>query len=85
MKIIFSPDALEEYGYFKRHIPQIAGKIRQLIEDIMQTPHSGLGKPEPLKYGLAGYWSRRINREHRLVYKVEDDTIYVASCRYHYR
>ena len=85
MKIIFSPDALADQEYFRQHTPKTAEKIRQLIKDIMQTPYSGLGKPEPLKHGLAGYWSRRINREHRLVYTVEGDTLYVASCRYHYR
>jgi len=85
MRVIFSPDALEEQRHFKQHDQKIAEKIRLLIEDIIKTPHSGLGKPEPLKYGLAGYWSRRINREHRLVYKVEDNTLYVVSCRYHYR
>ena len=51
----------------------------------MKTPHSGLGKPEPLKHDLTGYWSRRIDREHRLVYRLEGETILVASCRYHYR
>ena len=55
------------------------------MENIMQTPHSGLGKPEPLKYDLSGYWSRRIDREHRLVYKVDEETLYIASCRFHYR
>ena len=51
----------------------------------MRAPHSGPGKPEPLKHGLSGYWSRRIDREHRLVYKVDGDTLFVISCRYHYR
>lgn len=85
MRIVFSPGALEEQRYFKQHAPKTAAKIKRLIEDILQTPHSGLGKPEPLKHGLSGYWSRRIDHEHRLVYKVENDTLYVASCRYHYR
>ncbi|MDR2573408.1 MAG: Txe/YoeB family addiction module toxin [Desulfovibrio sp.] len=85
MRIVFSPAALEAKEHFKQHDRKTAEKIRQLIEDIMQNPCSGLGKPEPLKHDLAGYWSRRISREHRLVYKVEDDTLYVASCRYHYR
>lgn len=85
MRIIFSPDALEDYAYFKRHAPKTAEKIKRLMENIMQTPHSGLGKPEPLKYDLSGYWSRRIDREHRLVYKVDEETLYIASCRFHYR
>jgi toxin YoeB len=84
MRIVFSPDALEDQRNFKEYAPKAAEKIVQLLENIMQSPYSGLGKPEPLKHGLSGFWSRRINREHRLVYKIDDDTIYVASCRYHY-
>ena len=84
MRIVFSPDSLEDQRYFKEHAPKAAEKIVQLLENIMQSPYSGLGKPEPLKHGLSGFWSRRINREHRLVYKIDDDTIYVISCRYHY-
>ena len=84
MKIIFSPDALEEQKHFKRHAPKTAERIRQLIGSILRTPYSGLGKPEPLKHDLQSYWSRRIDREHRLVYKVKGDTVYVASGRYHY-
>ena len=85
MKIIFSPDALADQEYFKEHVPKTAEKIRQLVNDILQTPFSGLGKPEQLRHDFAGCWSRRINREHRLVYTVKDDTLYVISCRYHYR
>lgn len=59
-------------------------RIMRLLENINITPFSGLGKPEPLKHNLVGFWSRRIDREHRLIYKVENGTIYVASCRYHY-
>ncbi|MDR2946139.1 MAG: Txe/YoeB family addiction module toxin [Candidatus Adiutrix sp.] len=84
MRLVFSPVALENYHYFKEHAPQTALKIKRLLESISQTPHSGLGKPEPLKHGLSGFWSRRIDREHRLVYKVDGDTVFVASCRYHY-
>jgi toxin YoeB len=85
MKIVFSPDALEDYKYFKRYAPKTAERIKRLIENIMQTPHSGPGKPEPLKHALTGYWSRRISQEHRIVYKVEGDTLYVTACRFHYR
>lgn len=63
---------------------QILRKINGLIKDIQWHPHEGLGKPEPLKYDLAGIWSRRIDREHRLVYKVTDNEIFIYSCRYHY-
>jgi toxin YoeB len=59
-------------------------KINDLIKDIQRTPYAGLGKPEPLKYDLAGFWSRRIDREHRLVYQVIDKEILIYSCRYHY-
>ena len=72
-------------GHFKKHDAKTAGKIIELTEDILRTPHAGLGKPEPLKHGLSGYWSRRINREHRLVYKVEDGTLFIVSCQYYYR
>lgn len=84
MKIIFSPEALEDLGHFKEYAPKTVDKIKRLLENIGQTPFSGLGKPEPLKHGLSGFWSRRIDREHRLVYKVEDAAVYVVSCRYHY-
>jgi len=84
MRIVFSPEAFEDQRYFKERAPKAAEKIGQLLENIMQTPYSGLGKPEPLKHDLSGFWSRRIDREHRLVYKVDGDTIYVVSCRYHY-
>ncbi|MBD2132762.1 Txe/YoeB family addiction module toxin [Sphaerospermopsis sp. FACHB-1094] len=59
-------------------------KILELIKDIQREPFSGIGKPEPLKYELQGYWSRRITDEHRLVYKVEEDVLIILSCKYHY-
>jgi toxin YoeB len=59
-------------------------RINQLIREIRRTPFEGIGKPEPLKHGLAGYWSRRINYEHRIVYKVADDSLLIAQLRYHY-
>lgn len=61
-----------------------ASKILKLIEEVARSPFSGVGLPEPLKYNLSGCWSRRIDREHRLVYKVESDKIVILSCRYHY-
>jgi toxin YoeB len=64
---------------------KIFKKIRALLKDIERTPFEGLGKPEPLKYNLSGYWSRRITDEHRLVYKIENDTIIIVSCKYHYK
>ena len=59
-------------------------RINRLIKDIQHEPYTGIGKPEPLKHGLSGYWSRRINDEHRIVYKVEGDQIFIAQLRYHY-
>ena len=85
MRIVFSPDALQAKEYFKKHDPKKDKKIKDLIEDILLTPYSGLGKPEPLKHELSGCWSRRIDREHRLVYLVDGDALFVVSCRYHYR
>jgi toxin YoeB len=85
VRVVFAPDALEDYRYLKQNAPKVADKIKRLVDDIISTPHTGLGKPEPLKYSLTGYWSRRINHEHRLVYKVEGNALYILSCRYHYR
>ena len=84
MKLLIGDQAREDLAYWNRHDQAKTRRIRALLADITRTPYSGLGKPEPLKYDLAGYWSRRIDREHRLVYKVAGDTLYVASCRFHY-
>jgi toxin YoeB len=84
VRIELSDQAKEDIAYWNRVEPALTAKIERLLASSMQTPYSGVGKPEPLKYGLAGYWSRRIDREHRLVYKVEGDALTVASCRYHY-
>lgn len=85
MNIELSNQAKEDIAHWNRVKPAQTARIERLLASAMQTPHSGLGKPEPLKHDLRGYWSRRIDHVHRLVYKVEDDTLYVASCRYHYR
>ena len=84
MKLLIGEQARKDLAYWNRHDQTKTMRIRALIESIMQTPYSGLGKPEPLKHDLAGYWSRRINREHRLVYKVTEDAVTVASCRFQY-
>ena len=85
MEIIFLPTALDDLKYFKEGGNSIILKrIRQLLEDIQNNPFQGIGKPEALKYNLSGKWSRRINQEHRLVYKVENDIITVYSLRFHY-
>lgn len=84
MKILFLDDAWEDYLYWQSVDKSMLRKINSLIKEIERTPFEGSGKPEPLKHNLSGWWSRRINLEHRLVYKVEDDAIIVLQCRYHY-
>lgn len=84
MRIIFSKNSWEDYSSWLIEDRKILKKINELIKDIQKTPFSGKGKPEPLKYDLAGFWSRRINLEHRLVYKYENNNIYIYSCKYHY-
>ncbi len=76
--------AWEDYLHWQKNDTEIADKINLLIEECIRTPFTGTGKPEPLRGDLTGYWSRRINREHRLVYLPEDGGIYVVGCRYHY-
>jgi toxin YoeB len=83
-RIIFSKNAWEEYISWQNEDRIILRKINSLIKDIQSSPLGGIGKPEPLKYDLAGLWSRRIDREHRLVYRVEMNDILIYSCRYHY-
>ena len=84
MRIVFSKNAWEDYTSWLRDDKKNLKKINDLIKDIQRTPFEGKGKPEPLKYDLVGYWSRRINLEHRLVYSIERDEIRIVSCRYHY-
>ncbi len=84
MKITFSLNSWEDYISWQTEDKKILRKINVLIKDIQRTPYSGLGKPEPLKYDLAGFWSRRIDREHRLVYQVIGSEILIYGCRYHY-
>jgi toxin YoeB len=84
MRITFSKNAWEDYTSWLSEDNNILKKINELIKDIQRTPYEGKGKPEPLKYDLAGFWSRRIDREHRLVYQVSGNEILIYSCRYHY-
>ena len=89
MKILFTKNALEEYRWWQTEDADTSDRIDKLIEDIKQNPNTGLGKPEPVKHGLKGYWSRRINQEHRLVYIVKgkkgvDQTCTIIQCRFHY-
>jgi toxin YoeB len=84
MKLVFSETAWEDYLYWQKTDRRLLKRINQLIREIRRIPFEGIGKPEPLKHGLAGYWSRRINDEHRIVYKVADDSLLIAQLRYHY-
>lgn len=83
-KITFERSAFEDFNDWATQDKKLYKKIVQLIKDIDRSPFVGIGKPEPLKHELSGYWSRRINDEHRLVYKVIDDAILIIACRYHY-
>ena len=83
-EVKFTPLANTELGWWKTGNMKIYKRIEQLIENIQQNPYKGIGKPEPLKYELSGYWSRRITEEHRLVYAVTIDSIIIISCKYHY-
>ena len=84
MKITFSEIAWEEYLSWQIEDKKIPKKINDLIKVIKRTPYEGIGKPEPLKFDLAGLWSRRIDLEHRLVYQIIDAELLIYSCRYHY-
>ena len=84
MKLAFLEDAWEDYLYWSQTDKATLKKINQLIKDCMREPFSGIGKPEPLKFDMAGCWSRRITSEHRLVYRIEGDTLVIIQCRYHY-
>lgn len=84
MDIIFSSNAWEDYIYWQENNKKILRKINELIKAIEREPFKGIGSPEPLKFHLSGFWSRRISLEHRLVYTVKDDKILIIQCRYHY-
>lgn len=84
MRMVFTKNAWEEYSTWFEQDKNMLKKINSLIKEIQRTPFEGKGKPEPLKYDLTGLWSRRIEREHRLVYQVEKNEIIIVSCKYHY-
>lgn len=84
MTLIWTTGAWEDYLYWQQHDKKTLKKINELIKDISRTPFLGIGSPEPLKHQLSGWWSRRINLEDRLVYKVEGNKIYLLQCRKHY-
>lgn len=84
MKLVWDESAWGDYLYWQQQDRKLVRRINQLLADIGRHGNEGIGKPEPLKHGLHGYWSRRISVEHRLVYKVVDDEIRIAQCRLHY-
>jgi toxin YoeB len=84
VKLIFADQAWEDYLYWQRTDRKVLARINQLIQEIRREPFAGIGKPEPLKHAFAGYWSRRINDEHRIVYKIQDGSLLLAQLRYHY-
>jgi toxin YoeB len=84
MNIQFSSRGWDDYLHWQQFDKKVLKKINELLKDISRSPYDGIGKPEPLKHALNGFWSRRITDEHRLVYRVEGKTIQVAQARYHY-
>lgn len=84
MELIFSDQAWEDYLHWQATDAKLLKRVHALIADAKRHPFAGLGKPEPLKHGLSGYWSRRINEEHRMVYKATADALLIAMLRYHY-
>ena len=82
---VFQPEFREDLAYWVRTERKTAVRLLRIIEAIMRDPFQGIGKPEPLKHNLSGYWSRRITQEHRLVYKITNDELIIISCRYHYK
>ena len=84
MKLVFAENAWDDYLYWQKTDKTILKRINALIKDITREPFEGIGKPEPLKHALSGYWSRRINDEHRIVYKIQDNSLLIAQLRYRY-
>jgi toxin YoeB len=84
MKYVFVEESWDDYLYWQKTDKKKLQRINELLKDIARQPYDGIGKPEPLKHQLAGFWSRRIDEEHRLIYSVRGDEILIAKCRYHY-
>jgi len=84
MKYVFVNESWEDYLFWQQTNKKIVLKINLLLKDISRNPFSGIGKPEPLKHKYKGFWSRRIDGEHRLIYQIKDDEIHIAKCRFHY-
>jgi toxin YoeB len=84
MKLSWADKAWEDYRYWQQADKKILKKVNRLIKEIQRKPFEGIGDPEPLRFNWTGYWSRRINREHRLVYTIKDNELLIAQCRFHY-
>jgi toxin YoeB len=84
VRLVFAEQAWEDYLYWQKTDKKLLERVNTLIKDVTRSPFSGIGKPEPLKNALSGYWSRRINEEHRIVYKIVDGSVFIAQLRYHY-
>ncbi len=84
MNLLFTPESWEDYLYWQKKDKKILRRVNELIRDIQRNPFEGIGKPEPLRYQLQGCWSRRTDQEHRIVYEIEDDSIRIIACRFHY-
>ncbi len=84
MKVTFHDEGWDDYLYWQTHDRKLLAKINTLIRECSRTPFTGTGKPEPLRGEFSGWWSRRINEEHRLVYRKTEDGLLIAQCRYHY-
>lgn len=84
MKLVFAEEAWDDYLYWQKQDRRMVERINKLITEIQRQPFEGIGKPEPLKHALSGFWSRRINDEHRIVYRVEGDALQIAQLRFHY-
>ena len=84
MKLVFADEAWDDYLYWQKQDRKMVERINKLIQAVRRDPFTGVGKPEPLKHALAGFWSRRITDEHRMVYRVEGESLLIAQLRYHY-
>jgi toxin YoeB len=84
MRLVFAEQAWEDYVYWQQQDKRMVKRINDLILAITREPFTGIGKPEPLKHAFSGYWSRRINDEHRIVYRIESESLLIAQLRYHY-
>ncbi len=84
MNLLFVSDSWDDYLYWQKTNPKIQKRINELIKATIRDPYTGIGKPEPLKFDMAGCFSRRIDSEHRLVYKIENNNLVIIQCRYHY-